>query len=109
MDDDKKTRMQDLEKLQQKRDAVMSEIDMLLVELEVKRKAEFAKLDSGSDITDYNRLLARILRWLRIAAALRCGQKPPEPIASMMTEEERNLFERAVGIVKSIQKLRSSD
>lgn len=91
------------DRLLKKRDAIIAEIDALLKKLEARRRVCYAEIESGS-LTEYNRLLSHMARWGRIAAAMRCCHKLPEPITSMMNDEERDLYDRAAGIVKRIQK-----
>ncbi len=97
------------ERLLQKRDGIIAEINVLIAKLEHERRAKFEELGEGSNLSEYNKLLSHIVRWGKIAAAVKCGKKPPEPMSATITEEERDLYDRAVSVIKSIQKNRASE
>ncbi len=106
--DEKKSR-NETENLLRKRDSIIAEINGLIVKLEHERKALFDALDDGSNLSEYYKLLSHMVRWGKIAAAVRCGKKPPEPMAVTITNEEMDLYDRAVSIIKSIQKNKTGD
>ncbi len=106
---DEKKSKNGTEDLLRKRDAIIAEINGLIAKLEHERKARFDALVDGSNLSEYYKLLSHIVRWGKIAAALRCGKKPPEPMAVTITEEEMDLYDRAVSIIKSIQKSKAGD